>query len=55
MNKVRVAIRMGIIPFVRDAIASDTHEILTLCAAILISTTPVLGVAAPRSGLSKLI
>jgi hypothetical protein len=54
-NKVKVATKMGIIPFVRDAIASATRERLALCTAILISTTPVLGVAVPQSGLSKLI
>jgi hypothetical protein len=34
---------MGIIPFVRDAIASDTCERLAVSAATLILTTPVLG------------
>jgi hypothetical protein len=53
MNKVRVAIRMGIIPFVRGAIASVTRERLAVFATILISTTPVLGVAALRSELLK--
>ena len=37
---------MGIIQFVRDAIASDTRERLAFCAVILISITPALGVAA---------
>jgi len=31
---------MGIIQFVRDAIASDTRERLAFCAVILISITP---------------
>ncbi len=46
---------MGIIRFVRDAIASDTRVRLAVFAATRISTTPVLGAAVPQSELLKLI